>query len=161
MSNVFLFLVMLSLFLYALRFLWPNLQSLSLYHFHTQSLTYDLLNSASEIPNIRRASIAFKLFCNKWFLVSVFTMFMWLKNFSRLVFETVHINKFQRSKKYPSSLVCFYLGLRSSPQVDWISGWQRKILIHVMDNIHKTIQNDLPRYFVKYFHVIVAIVKTL
>ena len=87
MSNVFFFLVMLSLFLYALRFLWPNLRSLALYYFDTQSLTYDLLNSASEIPNFRIASIAYKLFCDKRFLVSIFTMFMWLKNLSRLAFE--------------------------------------------------------------------------
>ena len=40
---------------------------------------YDLLNSTSEIPNIRIASIAFKLFCNKRFLISFFAMFMWLK----------------------------------------------------------------------------------
>ena len=83
----FFFLITLSLFLYALRFLWPNLRSLSLYHFDTQSLTYDLLNSASGIPNIRITSIVFKIFYDKRFLVSVFTMFMWLKNLSRLVFK--------------------------------------------------------------------------
>ena len=108
------FLVMLFLF-YALCFLWPNLQSLSLYHFDTQSLMYDLLNSASEIPNIWIASIAFKLFCDKRFLVSVFTMFMCWKTFPDLRLKTVHINKFQWSKICPSSLVCLYLGLRSFP----------------------------------------------
>ena len=126
MSNVFHFLVRLSLFLYALRFLGSNLQSLPLYHFDTQSLTYDLLNSASKIPNIQIASIAFKLYCDKRFLVCVFTMFMLLKTFPDLRLKTVHINKFQRSTIYPSSLVCFCLGLRSFPTNHWISGWQRK-----------------------------------
>ena len=64
----FFFLVTFSLFLYTFCFLWPNLWSLSWYHFDTQSLMYDLLNSATEIPNIRIASISFKFFATNNFL---------------------------------------------------------------------------------------------
>ena len=73
------------------------------------------LNSASEITNIWIASIAFKLFCDKRFLVFVFTMFMWLKNHSRLAFENSAHEQITIIKDIPFQLALFLLRIKIFP----------------------------------------------